>query len=73
VPPEWTSAEFAFECARRGVSISPSGPFVVPPLEPPNAVRVSLGAAETAAELRTGLGIIAGMLRCGRECTSPSV
>lgn len=73
LPEEWSSAEFAVESARRGVSLSPSGLFVVPPAQPPNAVRISLGAAEDTAHLKTALREIAQMLRCGRQCPSQCV
>ena len=73
LPPEWTSAEFAVEATRRGVSISPSGAFVVSPLEPPNAVRISLGAAEDRGQLRAGLEVVAQMLRDGKKCPSACV
>ena len=73
LPSEWTSAEFAVEATRRGVSISPSGVFVVPPLEPPNAIRISVGAAEDQTQLKAGLEIIAQMLRDGKQCPSAHV
>jgi DNA-binding transcriptional MocR family regulator len=73
LPSEWTSAEFAVEATRRGVSISSSSAFVVPPLEPPNAIRISLGATEDQTQLRLGLEIIAQMLRDGKRCPSASV
>lgn len=73
LPPEWTSDEFTVEAARRGVSISPSGVFVVPPLDAPNAIRISVGAAENRDQLKAGLGIIAQMLRDGKQCPTACV
>ncbi|MBN2563588.1 MAG: PLP-dependent aminotransferase family protein [Phycisphaerae bacterium] len=65
LPDGMAAADFTVEAARRGVSVTPSGTFAVPPLAPPSAVRVSLGAAEDLEQLRAGLQIVAAMLHSG--------
>ena len=70
LPEGWTSAEFALELRRRGVAVTPASAFTVDKRSTPAAVRICLGAAESRDQLRTGLGVIAGMLRDGEHRSS---
>lgn len=65
LPDGWESSDFAVEARRRGVGVTPSSAFAVTDGESPRAVRICLGAAENRDQLRTGLNVIAELLRCG--------
>ena len=67
LPEGQSAADFVVEAARRRVSLTPSGSFAVPPLAPPPAVRLSLGAAEDRKQLQAGLMIVADMLHGGPQ------
>jgi DNA-binding transcriptional MocR family regulator len=68
LPPRWTSAEFAVESRRRGVAVTPASAFTPPDRQPPDAVRICLGAAESRNQLEAGLQVLARMVRCCEQC-----
>lgn len=70
LPNGWGCADFAVECGRRGVGVTPGSAFVVPCTTPPPAVRICLGAAENQQRLRTALFVIACLLRSRACCAS---
>jgi len=68
LPSEWKAGEFANESRRRGVAIAPASSFAVPGCRPPEAVRISLGGAESRHQLRKALEVIARLLADGGPC-----
>ena len=66
LPEPWTDEAFAAEAQRNGVLVSAGTHFAIgrPPLD---AIRISLGAPRTTAELERGLGVLAGLLRSAAE------
>ncbi|WEX86344.1 PLP-dependent aminotransferase family protein [Sinorhizobium garamanticum] len=60
LPPGWTRGEFTARLRTAGISIVTSDAFAL--ANPPEAVRLGLGAAETRAELERSLAIIADLL-----------
>jgi DNA-binding transcriptional MocR family regulator len=62
LPAGWSRAQFAGHLQRRGLAVVTSDAFNVG-AEAPNAIRVSLGAARSRAELARGLDILAALLR----------
>ena len=63
LPPPWTSAEFTMAARRRGVGVTPSGLFLVDDREPPDAVRICLGAPADRSRLGEALKTLADLLR----------
>jgi DNA-binding transcriptional MocR family regulator len=61
LPAGWSRAEFISHVERRGLAVVASDAFSVIP-EAPHAIRVSLGAVPTRAELVRGLDILAAAL-----------
>jgi DNA-binding transcriptional MocR family regulator len=62
LPPSWNRSEFASYVQRQGLGVVTAEAFSVEDA-PPHAIRVSLGAASSRAELVRGLEILAGALR----------
>jgi DNA-binding transcriptional MocR family regulator len=62
LPDPWRSESFAAEARRRGVGVAPAEAFVAGRGSAPHAVRLSLGAARTRAELASALATLAGLL-----------
>jgi DNA-binding transcriptional MocR family regulator len=60
--PSWNRTEFASYVQRQGLGVVTAEAFSVEDA-PPHAIRVSLGAASSRAELVRGLEILAGALR----------
>jgi len=62
LPPGWSRAEFSDHVQRRGLAVVTSEAFSVGS-EPPHAIRISLGAVPSRAELARGLDLLATSLR----------
>jgi DNA-binding transcriptional MocR family regulator len=62
LPRNWSRTEFASHVQRQGLAIVTAETFSVEETQP-NAIRVSLGAARSRAELVTALEILAAALR----------
>jgi DNA-binding transcriptional MocR family regulator len=62
LPPPWRAEAFVAEARLENVAITPAQPFVPGNAEPPNGIRISLGAARSEAEFRAGLGVLADLL-----------
>jgi len=63
LPEHWRAEAFVSEARLRNVAVTPAEPFAVGGGRIPNALRISVGAARTMAQLRQGLEILADMLR----------
>ena len=62
LPDEWEAQEFARQAAERGVSVAPASLFAIERGgHTPNAIRVSLGATQSPAELQSALTMLAEM------------
>ena len=61
LPPPWTRAAFQSELQARDISVVPSDAFATTG-QPPEAVRVGLGAAASRADLARALGAMAEVL-----------
>jgi DNA-binding transcriptional MocR family regulator len=61
LPARHDAEEFAEQARARGVRVAPSSRFVVRE-EAVNAIRVSIGATESASRLETALQILAGLM-----------
>ncbi|HWW60154.1 MAG TPA: PLP-dependent aminotransferase family protein [Thermoanaerobaculia bacterium] len=59
LPRKWTGDSFADEARRRGVRVASSASFAID--EAPRAIRASIGAPATIAELETALRVIASI------------
>lgn len=70
---EWDAQEFARQAAARGVSVAPASLFALERRGVPNAIRISLGATQSAAELQAGLTTLAEMRPESRVGTSAMV
>jgi DNA-binding transcriptional MocR family regulator len=68
LPAGWSRAEFIGHVERRGLAVVASDAFSVTP-EAPHAIRVSLGAVPSRAELVRGLDILAAALGNGPTAT----
>lgn len=67
LPAHWPCTQFAMEAQRRGVIVAPAEMFAVERRTSVNAIRISVGAAESREALQTALVILAGILeRTGR-------
>lgn len=74
LPRPWTSVELAHAARRRGVAVTPSTAFLTSPsAAPPAAVRVCLGAPETADEMERGLRILREVLDAGPSYGAPAM
>ncbi len=62
LPAGWRADTFVNEGYRRGVAFTPAGAFAVPKAQVPEAVRISICAADNRDELVRGLKIIRQML-----------
>lgn len=62
LPEAWNSAEFAVEARRKGVGVTPSGPFTVASSQQRHAARLCLSAAEDRSRLDTALRTLSCML-----------
>jgi DNA-binding transcriptional MocR family regulator len=62
LPEPWRSGTFAAQLRRRGVAVTPAEAFAVGRGSAPHAVRLSLGAPRTRADLEHGLRIVRGTL-----------
>lgn len=69
LPKPWTRAAFQAELQATEVTVSPSDPFTVAG-EPPEAVRISLGAPPTRADLASALTTIRQVLDRGPVLTA---
>ena len=61
LPPRWGRFEFVSQVRRQGLALVPSDAFAVGEEAPPDAVRVSLGAASSREQLRAALRAIAAV------------
>ena len=62
LPEAWQTAAFVSEAARRGVAVGPSASFFAGPGRAPAAIRLSISAPRSRAELEQGLRVIADLL-----------
>lgn len=65
VPDHWPLTAFVNRLRDGGVSVVPSSAFAVGPA--PNAIRIGLGAAHSAAQLRTSLATISTVLNTEQD------
>jgi DNA-binding transcriptional MocR family regulator len=70
LPEPWTVDQLVTHARLRGVAVAPSAPFMVNPGMPPQAVRISGGAAASADDLRRALETIAALLASEPEPVS---
>ena len=63
LPEIWSTTEFALEAHRRGVGVAPAEIFSVSKGRSANALRVALGCVDDRETLRTGLTIIADVMK----------
>ena len=63
LPEAWQAGEFAAALRRAGVTVRTADHFAMGRSRPPNAVRLSLNAASTSAQLQAGLNILTSVLR----------
>ncbi|MBV8167463.1 MAG: PLP-dependent aminotransferase family protein [Alphaproteobacteria bacterium] len=61
LPPRWGRLDFVAQARQRGLAVVPSDAFAVGD-DPPDAVRVALGAAPSREALRTALSALAALL-----------
>jgi DNA-binding transcriptional MocR family regulator len=62
LPASWSRAEFASHVQRRGLTVITSDAFNTGPAAPPHAIRVSLGAVPSRADLARGLNMLSTAL-----------
>lgn len=62
LPSHWSSSTFVNHAMRRGIGVASSDSFAVGDPQTPNALRLSIGATESADELRMALETIGTML-----------
>jgi DNA-binding transcriptional MocR family regulator len=72
VPKPWRAETYADAARRAGVALTPAAAFAVGRSAPPEAVRLSLGAALDRDTLVRALGILSGLLRSAPESPVPS-
>jgi DNA-binding transcriptional MocR family regulator len=65
LPEPWRDIAFARACRQRGVGVLPTEAFAIGRDTSTHAVRIHLGAAPTAAELKHALSVIAELLTLG--------
>jgi DNA-binding transcriptional MocR family regulator len=68
LPERWRRADLNLHARQSGLALVPSGAFAVGPA--PDAIRVSLGAAQNRAVLERGLGLLATVLSHGPSALS---
>jgi DNA-binding transcriptional MocR family regulator len=73
LPASWPCSQFAMEAQRRGVVVAPAEMFAVERKTSVNAIRISVGAAESREALQTALVILAGILERSGRPHAPSV
>jgi DNA-binding transcriptional MocR family regulator len=73
LPSTWPCTQFAMEAQRRGVVVAPAEMFAVERKTSVNAIRISVGAAESREALQTALVILAGILEHSGRPHAPSV
>jgi len=71
LPERWRRSDLNLYARQSGLALVPSEAFAVGPA--PDAVRVSLGAAQDRAVLERGLGLLAGVLSQGPNTLSSIV
>jgi DNA-binding transcriptional MocR family regulator len=62
LPADWSRAEFATHLQRHGLTVVTSDAFNTGPAAAPHAIRVSLGAVPSRADLVRGLNMLAAAL-----------
>lgn len=70
LPTAWSTETLERAAQENGVHIYSASPFVGRDQQPPNAIRIALGAARNESELRIGLNVIARLLVKGTERTA---
>jgi DNA-binding transcriptional MocR family regulator len=73
LPEHWNCTQFAMEAQRRGVLVAPAEMFAVERTSSVNAIRISVGAAESRESLQAALVILAGILERPGRPHAPSV
>jgi DNA-binding transcriptional MocR family regulator len=73
LPEPWRAAAFARACRQRGVGVLPMEAFAVGRDTSIHAVRIHLGAALSAVDLRRALSAIAELLRLGHLDVSTTI
>ncbi len=72
VPKPWRAESYADAARKAGVAVTPASAFAVGRTAPPEAVRLSLGAAADRDLLGRALGVLAGLLVSSPEAPIPS-
>ncbi len=72
LPPDWSVDAFVEEARQRNVRIAAASAFAVGTAIP-SAIRISLGAPATAAEVETGLQVVASLLEHGASAAATIV
>lgn len=62
LPTQWRAGNFVSQAHLHGVAVTPGEPFVVGRAPEPQAIRVSIGAAETRAQLESALTQLSDLL-----------
>jgi DNA-binding transcriptional MocR family regulator len=62
LPSYWTSLDFARVALAQGLAVTPSDAFYAAGLNPPNAIRISLGGAKDRARLADALATLSTLL-----------
>lgn len=73
LPEQWNCTQFSMEAQRRGVIVAPAEMFAVEHKTSTNAIRISIGAAESRESLQAALVILAGILERPSRPHAPSV
>jgi len=73
LPEQWNCTQFSMEAQRRGVLVAPAEMFAVGRKTSTNAIRISVGAAESRESLQAALVILAGILERPGRPHAPSV
>ena len=73
LPPPWRGDDLVLQAKMRGVALNGPQPFVAGRGPTPDAVRVSLGAAQPRERLEAGLQIVADLLHAGPQAAPPIV
>jgi DNA-binding transcriptional MocR family regulator len=71
LPERWRRADLTPAARRSGLALVPSEAFAVGPA--PDAIRISLGAAESRTQLERGLTLLATVLSHGPDALTPVV
>jgi len=62
LPAKWRAEDLVEHARLNKVAVAPAGPFLADARQPPNAVRVAIGAPHTLAQVERGLSTLAGLL-----------